>query len=84
MKKTLLVAAALACGAATAPALAQRVHDVPARPALFAGADTNSAGAYYLAGLQSLDQGQKVSFEIEPDKKGKGPKAVDIVVLSDS
>ena len=56
MKKTLLVAAALACGAATAPALAQRVHDVPARPALFAGADTNSAGAYYLAGLQSLDR----------------------------
>ena len=27
------------------------------------------------AGLPGLDQGQKVSFEVEPDKKGKGPKA---------
>jgi CspA family cold shock protein len=33
------------------------------------------------AGLSGLDQGQKISFEVEPDKKGKGPKAVGLVVL---
>jgi CspA family cold shock protein len=33
------------------------------------------------SGLPALDQGQKVTFEIEPDKKGKGPKAVNLVVL---
>jgi len=32
------------------------------------------------AGLASLNEGQKISFEIEPDKKGKGPKAVNLVV----
>jgi cold shock protein len=32
------------------------------------------------AGLTSLAEGQKVSFDVEPDKKGKGPKAVDLVV----
>ncbi len=31
-------------------------------------------------GLHSLNEGQRVSFEIEPDKKGKGPKAVDLRV----
>jgi cold shock protein len=31
------------------------------------------------AGLKSLAEGQKISFEVEPDKKGKGPKAVDLV-----
>jgi CspA family cold shock protein len=30
------------------------------------------------AGLQSLNEGQRLSYEIEPDKKGKGPKAVDL------
>jgi tetratricopeptide (TPR) repeat protein len=41
--------------AATAlPAAAQHVHDVPPRPPLFAAADTNSAGAYYLHGVQLL------------------------------
>jgi len=30
------------------------------------------------AGLRSLSEGQKISFEIEPDKKGKGPKAVNL------
>jgi CspA family cold shock protein len=30
------------------------------------------------AGLQSLNEGQRVTYEIEPDKKGKGPKAVDL------
>ncbi len=33
------------------------------------------------AGLNSLNEGQRVSFEIEADKKGKGPKAVDLQVL---
>jgi CspA family cold shock protein len=33
------------------------------------------------AGLKSLTQGQRLSFEIEPDKKGKGPKAVNLVLL---
>ncbi len=32
------------------------------------------------AGLQSLAEGQKIEFEIEPDKKGKGPKAVDLKI----
>jgi len=32
------------------------------------------------AGLASLDEGQRVTYEIEPDKKGKGPKAVDLHV----
>lgn len=36
------------------------------------------------AGLDGLNQGQKVEFEVEPDKKGKGPKAVNIVILVDS
>jgi len=30
------------------------------------------------AGLRSLSEGQKISYEIEPDKKGKGPKAVNL------
>ena len=30
------------------------------------------------AGLQSLNEGQKVSYEVEPDKKGKGPKALNL------
>lgn len=32
------------------------------------------------AGLSGLDEGQKISFDIEPDKKGKGPKAVNLQV----
>jgi CspA family cold shock protein len=32
------------------------------------------------AGLKSLTEGQRISFDVEPDKKGKGPKAVDLVV----
>jgi CspA family cold shock protein len=35
------------------------------------------------AGLPTLDQGQKIAFEVEPDKKGKGPKAVNLVILAD-
>ena len=32
------------------------------------------------AGLKSLNEGQRVSFDVEPDKKGKGPKAVNLVI----
>lgn len=28
------------------------------------------------SGLASLDEGMRVSFETEPDKHGKGPKAI--------
>jgi len=28
-----------------------------------------------------LNEGQRVTFEIEADKKGKGPKAVDLHLL---
>lgn len=28
------------------------------------------------AGLHSLNEGQRVSFDVEADKKGKGPKAI--------
>lgn len=55
MKKILAMALA-AAAASTAAAHAQRVHEVPARPALWAGADTNSAGAYYLLGVQRLER----------------------------
>jgi CspA family cold shock protein len=34
------------------------------------------------AGLKSLIEGQRISFDVEPDKKGKGPKAVNLVVTS--
>ncbi|MEE2565584.1 cold-shock protein [Hyphobacterium sp. Y6023] len=30
------------------------------------------------SGLPGLDDGQRVSFETEPDKRGKGPKAVNL------
>src|SRR5689334_24892195 len=32
------------------------------------------------AGLKSLTEGQRISFDVEPDKKGKGPKAVNLVI----
>ena len=32
------------------------------------------------AGLKGLNEGQQISFDVEPDKKGKGPKAVNLVV----
>jgi cold shock protein len=34
------------------------------------------------AGLKDLAEGQRISFEVEPDKKGKGPKAVNLVINS--
>jgi CspA family cold shock protein len=33
------------------------------------------------AGLRSLNEGQRVSYEIEVDKKGKGPKAADLQLV---
>jgi cold shock protein len=33
------------------------------------------------AGFNGLKEGQRLNFEIEPDKKGKGPKAVDLVAV---
>ena len=32
------------------------------------------------AGHKALTEGQRISFEDEPDKKGKGPKAVNLVI----
>ncbi|MCA0422589.1 MAG: cold-shock protein [Proteobacteria bacterium] len=37
--------------------------------------------ALQAAGLPGLKEGQKISFDIEPDKKGKGPKAINLVAL---
>ncbi|MEI8144479.1 MAG: cold-shock protein [Alphaproteobacteria bacterium] len=33
------------------------------------------------SGLASLTEGQKLEFELEPDKRGKGPKAVNLALL---
>ncbi len=33
------------------------------------------------AGLRALSEGQKIAYEVEPDKKGKGPKAVNLQVI---
>jgi CspA family cold shock protein len=30
------------------------------------------------AGLKSLTEGQRISFDAEPDKRGKGPKAINL------
>ena len=30
------------------------------------------------AGINILDEGARISFETEPDKRGKGPKAVNL------
>lgn len=32
------------------------------------------------SGLSNLSEGQLVNFDVEPDRKGKGPKAVNITV----
>jgi CspA family cold shock protein len=34
------------------------------------------------AGMKSLDEGQRLEFDVEPDKKGKGPKAVHLVMTA--
>jgi CspA family cold shock protein len=36
--------------------------------------------AVQASGLPGLADGQKVNFDTEPDKRGKGPKAVNLVV----
>jgi CspA family cold shock protein len=30
------------------------------------------------SGIGTLNEGQRVSFEVEPDKRGKGPKAINL------
>jgi cold shock protein len=34
--------------------------------------------AVQASGMASLDEGQKVTFDVEPDRMGKGPKAVNL------
>lgn len=36
--------------------------------------------AVHNSGMQELQEGTKISFETEPDKRGKGPKAVNLEV----
>ncbi len=36
--------------------------------------------AVQASGLPGLEDGQKVSFDTEPDKRGKGPKAVNLTL----
>ncbi|KQV36338.1 cold-shock protein [Rhizobium sp. Root1204] len=38
--------------------------------------------ALQASGIQSLRDGQKISFDAEPDRTGKGPKAVNIHLQS--
>ncbi len=33
------------------------------------------------SGLGTLVEGQAISFDVEPDRKGKGPKAIQLVLL---
>ena len=33
------------------------------------------------SGLGTLEEGQKITFDLEPDKKGKGPKAIDLKLV---
>ncbi|WP_136660270.1 cold-shock protein [Nitratireductor sp. XY-223] len=33
------------------------------------------------SGLETLMENQKVSFETEPDRRGKGPKAVNLTIV---
>jgi CspA family cold shock protein len=37
--------------------------------------------AVQASGLPGLNEGQAISFEVEPDKKGKGPKAVNLQLI---
>ena len=34
------------------------------------------------SGIGNLDEGMRVSFDTEPDKRGKGPKAVNLQLAS--
>lgn len=33
------------------------------------------------SGIGSLGEGMRVSFEVEPDRRGKGPKAINLQVV---
>ena len=33
------------------------------------------------SGMTTLTEGQSIEFEVEPDRKGKGPKAIELEVL---
>lgn len=35
------------------------------------------------SGLSSLESGQRISFETEPDRRGKGPKAVNLQMIEE-
>ena len=35
------------------------------------------------SGMTTLDSGQRISFETEPDRRGKGPKAVNLQELGE-
>lgn len=35
------------------------------------------------SGLEFLEENQKVSFETEPDRRGKGPKAVNLAIVAE-
>ncbi|MBD1547182.1 cold-shock protein [Labrenzia aggregata] len=35
------------------------------------------------SGMTTLDSGQRISFETEPDRRGKGPKAVNLQELAE-
>lgn len=35
------------------------------------------------SGIGTLDEGMRVSFDTEPDKRGKGPKAVNLQISTD-
>ena len=35
------------------------------------------------SGIGSLDEGMRVSFDTEPDKRGKGPKAINLQLAGD-
>ena len=55
---------------------------------MYQGANLEYASSPYGTGLtaedcalfKALSEGQKIAFDVEPDKKGKGPKAVNIRV----
>lgn len=33
------------------------------------------------SGIAAIDQGMRVSFETEPDRRGKGPKAINLQIV---
>lgn len=35
------------------------------------------------SGLEFLEENQKVSFDTEPDRRGKGPKAVNLSIMAE-